>query len=49
MVTVRLFHRRRDLRQARKLARLLMTLDDVQRDRRAAPGRRQMRTSLNAR
>jgi hypothetical protein len=48
---MRLLHRRRDLRQARQLARLLVALDDVSRERRglAEPPRRSSRLSLSAR
>jgi hypothetical protein len=52
MVTVRFFTRRRDLRQARQLARLLVALDDAGRDRRgpvAVPVRRSARASLTSR
>jgi hypothetical protein len=37
------------LRQARQLARLLVALDDVHRERRAPLARRQPRTTLTAR
>jgi hypothetical protein len=50
-VNVRLLNRRRDLRQARQLARLLVALDDANRDvrRPVSPGRRSTRLSLSAR
>jgi hypothetical protein len=48
---MRLLHRRRNLRQARQLARLLVALDDVSRERRAgpSPARRSARLSVSAR
>jgi hypothetical protein len=48
---MRLLHRRRDLRQARRLARLLVALDDAGRDRRGAGDRdrRAARLSLSSR
>jgi hypothetical protein len=46
---VRLLSRRRDLRQAKQLARLLMALDDANRERRGARLRRPARGSLTAR
>jgi hypothetical protein len=53
MMTVRLFSRRRNLRQARQLARLLVALDDAAHDRRnrlsVAPVRRSARATLTTR
>jgi hypothetical protein len=49
---MRLLNRRRNLRQARQLARLLVALDDVNRDRRGSSRsaeRRSTRLSLSAR
>jgi hypothetical protein len=48
-VTVRLLTKRRDLRQARQLARLLVALDDANRDRRPGTLRRTVRASVTAR
>jgi len=51
MAIVQLFSRRREQRQARRLARLLVALDDANRSRRTAvaPARRGSRVSLSAR
>jgi hypothetical protein len=46
---MRLRSKRRDLRQTRQLARLLLALDDLNRERRAPSLRRTVRTSLTAR
>jgi hypothetical protein len=48
-VIVRLLSRRRDVRQARQLARLLLALDDANRERQGARLRRVPRTSMTAR
>jgi len=49
MAIVRLLSRRRELRQARQLARLLVALDAANRDKRVAPLRSSTSVSLTAR
>ena len=49
MIVMRLLSRRKHLRQTRQLARLLVALDDANRERRGASQRRVARTSLTTR